>query len=101
MLTSSDVTRIMHSDEVRRCLKPKKLQAKKASRYTAPSNGMKNRRLRLKLNPFEKKRSLAAKDMRNKSLVRGRRQARNVRVAKAKKGVKKMQAHNAKKVAKK
>jgi large subunit ribosomal protein L4e len=97
MLTSSDITRIMHSDEVRRALKPKKLQAKKASRYTKPSNGMKNRRLRLKLNPFEKKRSIAAKDMRNKALVRGRHQARNERVKKAKKGVSAMKVHNAKK----
>lgn len=99
MLTSSDITRIMHSDEVRRALKPKKLQPKKASKYMKPSNGMKNRRLRLKLNPFEKKRSLAAKDLRNPALVRGRHQSRNNRVAKAKKGVKAMKAHNAKKVA--
>ncbi|GET93900.1 ribosomal protein L1a, putative [Leishmania tarentolae] len=50
MLTNTDVTRIMQSEEVRRVLKPKKLQAKKPSRYQTPTNGIKNRRLRLRLN---------------------------------------------------
>ena len=95
MLTNSDVTRIMRSDEVRRALKPKKLTQKKASRKAQPSNGMKNRRLRLRLNPFEKKRSIASKGMRKPEGVRARRQARNVRLAKAKKGVAKMVAKNA------
>jgi len=95
MLTSSDVTRIMQSEEVRRALTPKKLQPKKPSRYTKPTNGMKNRRLRLRLNPFEKKRSINAKDMRNPALVRGRRQAKATRVQKAKKAVKKAMAKNA------
>merc|ERR1711991_392882 len=87
MLTNSDVTRIMRSDEVRRALKPKKLTPKKASRKIQPSNGMKNRRLRLRLNPFEKKRSIASKAMRKPEGVRARRQARADRLRKAKKGV--------------
>ncbi len=100
MLTNSDITRIIKSEEVRRVLTPKKLQPKKAGRYTTPSNGLKNRRLRLRLNPFEKKRSIAAKDLRNPAKVRVRRQAKLVRIAKAKKGVKKMIAANATKKAK-
>jgi large subunit ribosomal protein L4e len=83
MLTNSDVTRIMRSDEVRRALTPKKLTQKKASRKAQPSNGMKNRRLRLRLNPFEKKRSIASKGLRQPAGVRARRQARTVRVGKA------------------
>ena len=98
-LTSSDVTRIMRSEEVRRVLKAKKLAPKKASTFTAPSNGMKNRRLRLRLNPFEIKRSIASKGMRaNKQATIARRKAKLVRIAKAKQGVKKL---GAKKVAKK
>merc|ERR1711916_418536 len=85
--TKSDVTRITRSDEVRRALKPKKLTPKKASRKIQPSNGMKNRRLRLRLNPFEKKRSIASKALRKPEGVRARRQARADRLRKAKKGV--------------
>jgi len=99
-LTNSDVTRIMRSEEVRRALKPKKLTQKKASRKAQPSNGMKNRRLRLRLNPFEKKRSIASKAMRQPGTARVRRAAKNVRLAKAKKGVSKMVATNAKKAKK-
>jgi len=95
MLTSADVTRIMQSEEVRRALKPKKVAAKKPSRYTKPSNGMKNRRLRLALNPFEKKRARAAGALRVKASVHVRRQAKANRLRKAKKGVKAMIAHNA------
>jgi len=101
MLTNADVTRIMRSDEVRRALTPKKLQAKKPSRYAAPSNGMKNRRLRLRLNPFEVKRSVASKGLRNPKTVRARRQARNDRLSKAKKGVRAMVAANKVKATKK
>jgi large subunit ribosomal protein L4e len=102
-LTSSDVTRIMRSEEVRRVLKAKKLAPKKASTFTAPSNGMKNRRLRLRLNPFEIKRSIASKGMRaNKKATAARRKSKLVRIAKAKQGVKKMLAgKKGKKVAKK
>merc|ERR1711916_81328 len=60
MLTNSDVTRIMRSDEVRRALKPKKLTPKKASR--------------------------ASKALRKPEGVRARRQARADRLRKAKKG---------------
>jgi large subunit ribosomal protein L4e len=94
-ITNSDVTRIINSEEVRRAMKPKKLAPKKPSRYTTPSNGMKNRRLRLRLNPFEVKRSIAAKDMRNPVQVRVRRANKAKRVSAAKKGVKKMLKHNA------
>ena len=86
MLTNSDVTRIMRSDEVRRALAPKKLTQKKASRKIQPSNGMKNRRLRLRLNPYAKKAGIAQKGLRNPATVRARRQARNDRLRKAKKG---------------
>ena len=99
-LTNCDVTRIMRSEEVRRALKPKKLTQKKASKKAQPSNGMKNRRLRLRLNPFEKKRSIASKAMRQPGTARVRRQAKNVRLAKAAKGVSKMVATNAKKAKK-
>jgi large subunit ribosomal protein L4e len=88
MLTNSDVTRIMRSEEVRRALKPKKLAQKKASKTAQPKNGMKNRRLRLRLNPFEVKRSVASKGMRAPGSARVRRQAKITRLAKAKKGVK-------------
>ena len=100
-LTSSDVSAIIASDAVRAALKPKKLTQKRASRYTKPTNGMKNRRLRLALNPFEKKRSRAAGAMRKEGSARVRRDLKAKRLAKAKKGVKAMKAHNAKKVAKK
>jgi large subunit ribosomal protein L4e len=94
MLTNSDVTRIMRSEEVRRALAPKKLSQKKASRKAQPSNGMKNRRLRLRLNPFEKKRSIASKSLRKPETARVRRQAKVTRLAGAKKGAKKMTASN-------
>jgi len=97
MLTNSDITRIMRSEEVRRVLTPKKVQPKKASRYMAPSNGMKNRRLRLRLNPFEKKRTAAVANMRNKDKLALRRKAKLARIAKDKKGAAKMVAHNNKK----
>ncbi|ESL05761.1 60S ribosomal protein L4 [Trypanosoma rangeli SC58] len=85
MLTNTDVTRIMQSEEVRRVLKPKKLQPKKASRFTKPSNGIRNRRLRLRLNPFQKKESTMAKGLRNTKNRDARRKAKIVRVTKAKK----------------
>jgi large subunit ribosomal protein L4e len=90
MLTNSDITRIMRSEEVRRVLTPKKLQEKKPSRYLQPSNGMRNRRLRLRLNPFEKRRTDRVNDMRKKDKTAMRRKAKLVRIAKAKKGVAKM-----------
>lgn len=89
MLTSTDVTRILQSEEVRRAMKPKKLQAKKASRTVAPTNGIKNRRLRLRLNPFAKKATLAAKSMRHKPSRDARRKAKMTRLAKVKKSLKK------------
>jgi large subunit ribosomal protein L4e len=95
MLTNSDISRIMKSDEVRRVLTPKKLNLSKASRYSQPTNGQKNRRLRLRLNPFEKKRAVAATNMRKAGSARTRRSAKVVRVRKAKAGVKKMIASNA------
>ncbi|GET90392.1 ribosomal protein L1a, putative [Leishmania tarentolae] len=85
MLTNTDVTRIMQSEEVRRVLKPKKLQAKKPSRYQTPTNGIKNRRLRLRLNPYVKRETAAAKGMRNVANRDARRKAKMARVAKAKK----------------
>jgi large subunit ribosomal protein L4e len=94
-VTNTDITRIINSEEVRRAMKPKQLTPKKPSRYTTPSNGMKNRRLRKRLNPFEVKRSVAAKDMRNPALVKVRRANKAKRVSAAKKGVKKMLKHNA------
>lgn len=87
MLTNNDITRIMRSEEVRRELKPKKLQAKKASVFTAPSNGMRNRRLRLRLNPFTKKQTIASKGLRNKKMAYGRRKAKAERLRKVKKAV--------------
>jgi len=96
MLTNSDITRIMRSEEVRRVLTPKKLQAKKGTRYIKPSNGMTNRRLRLRLNPFEKKRTAAVSNMRNPKKLEQRRKNKITRVNKAKKGVAKMVAANKK-----
>lgn len=78
MLTNTDVTRIMQSEEVRRVLKPKKLQPKKSSRFTTPSNGIKNRRLRLRLNPFVKRETTMAKGLRNKANRDARRKAKTV-----------------------
>eukprot|EP00758_Cryptobia_borreli_P007048 Tbor_TRINITY_DN5239_c0_g1::TRINITY_DN5239_c0_g1_i4::g.16290::m.16290/K02930/RP-L4e, RPL4; large subunit ribosomal protein L4e len=89
MLTNTDVSRIMQSEEVRRVLKPKKLQAKKPSRLIAPTNGIKNRRLRMRLNPFTKKATLAAKSMRHKENRDVRRKAKMTRLAKVKKSLKK------------
>jgi large subunit ribosomal protein L4e len=91
MLTSTDVTRIMQSEEVRRVLKAKKLQAKKPSRFTAPTNGIKNRRLRLKLNPFTKQATNAAKGMRHKESRDARRKTKAARLSKVKKSLKKVQ----------
>lgn len=83
MLTNTDVTRIMQSEEVRRVLKPKKLQPKKASRFTQPTNGIKNRRLRLRLNPFVKKETAMAKGLHNKANRDARRKAKIVSRRKA------------------
>lgn len=88
MVTNSDITRIMRSEEVRRALTPKKLGAKKASTFTAPTNGMRNRRLRLRLNPFTKKQTIRAKTMRNPKLAAERKKNKAVRLAKVKKAVK-------------
>lgn len=102
MLTNSDVSRIMNSEEVRRVLKPKQLAPKKASRYMKPSNGMRNKRLRKRLNPFEVKRAIALKGMRaNPKTTYQRRKAKLARLTKAKAGVKKMVAKNKAKPAKK
>ncbi|AAZ10536.1 60S ribosomal protein L4 [Trypanosoma equiperdum] len=87
MLTSTDVTRIMQSEEVRRVLKPKKLQPKRPSRYRQPTNGIRNRRLRLRLNPFQKKEKAMAKGMQNKKNREARHAAKVVRLAKARKNV--------------
>ena len=87
MLTSTDISRIMSSEEVRRVLKPKKLQPKKARRYAQPTNGIKNRRLRLRLNPFTTKETIAAKGLRNPKNRDARRKAKAVRVLRAKKSV--------------
>jgi len=101
MLTNTDITRILSSEEVRRVLKAKKLQPKKESRFLKPSNGMKNRRLKLRLNPFEKKRTARVRDMRNKDKLNTRRKNKLTRIAKAKKGIKKMVAANKKHAKKK
>ncbi|RNC33623.1 putative 60S ribosomal protein L4 [Trypanosoma cruzi] len=87
MLTNTDVTRIMQSEEVRRVLKPKKLQPKKASRLTQPTNGFRNRRLRLRLNPFQKKESSMLRGLRNRKNREVRHKSKAVRIAKAKKAI--------------
>lgn len=87
MLTSTDITRIIQSDEVRRVLKPKKLQPKRASSNIQPTNGIKNRRLRLRLNPFARKTAQQAKSLRTKANRDKRRELKSKRVAKAKKAV--------------
>ena len=84
-LTSTDVTRIMQSEEVRRVLKPKKLQAKKGSSKIQPTNGIKNRRLRLRLNPFSRKATQQAKGLRNKVNRDKRRVLKGKRILAAKK----------------
>jgi large subunit ribosomal protein L4e len=94
-LTNSDITRIMKSEEVRRALKPRKLPTLRIGRSKAPTNGIKNRRLRLRLNPFDIKRSVAARGMRNKAGVLKRRKAKATRLTKAKKGRRAMQTANA------
>jgi large subunit ribosomal protein L4e len=88
IVTNSDITRIMRSDEVRRALKPKKLQDKKASVFTQPTNGMRNRRLRLRLNPFTKKQTIASKSARNPKAAEQRHKAKAARLRKVKKAVK-------------
>jgi len=93
-LTSSDVSRIIKSQEVRAVLRQKKLGPKHSSRYKKPTNGLKNSRLRLRLNPFLRKVSANIRDMNNNKKTHLRRKAKNVRISKAKKGVKKMIAHN-------
>merc|ERR1712000_117359 len=86
MVTNNDITRIIRSEEVRRALTPKKLAAKKASTFTQPTNGMRNRR---RLNPFTKKQTIAAKGMRNAKMSAERKKNKAVRLAKVKKAVKK------------
>ena len=89
MVTNNDITRIIRSEEVRRALTPKKLAAKKASTFTQPRNGMRNRRLRLRLNPFTKKQTIASKGMRNPKMAAERKKNKAVRLAKVRKAVKK------------
>ncbi|CAD2218496.1 Ribosomal protein L4/L1 family/60S ribosomal protein L4 C-terminal domain containing protein, putative [Angomonas deanei] len=96
MLTNTDVTRILQSEEVRRVLKPKKLQPKKASGRRQPTNGIKNRRLRLRLNPYVKKETQAAKSLRNPKNRDARRKAKSERIAKVKKFLAKAQKKNKK-----
>ncbi|CAD2218497.1 Ribosomal protein L4/L1 family/60S ribosomal protein L4 C-terminal domain containing protein, putative [Angomonas deanei] len=96
MLTNTDVTRILQSEEVRRVLKPKKLQPKKASGRRQPTNGIKNRRLRLRLNPYVKKETQAAKSLRNPKNRDARRKAKSERIAKVKKSLAKAQKKNKK-----
>jgi len=86
-LTSTDITRILQSEEVRRVLKPKKVPARRTSRYTKPTNGIKNRRLRLRLNPFSRKLTQQAKSLRQKKNVVARRKSLKRRVYTAKKNV--------------
>lgn len=95
MVTNSDITRIMRSEEVRRALTPKKLGAKKASTFTAPTNGMRNRRLRLRLNPFTKKQTIHSKTMRNPKKSLERKKNKTIRLAKVKKAVKAATKKNA------
>jgi len=94
MLTSSDVSRIMKSEEVRRALRPKKLAPKRQSRFIAPKNGLRNRRLRLRLNPFTRKVSRNIQDLNNPKNAHLRRKARVARVSKARKNARKMLKHN-------
>ncbi|CCW67392.1 unnamed protein product [Phytomonas sp. Hart1] len=85
MLTNTDVTRIMQSEEVRRALKPKKVQTRKPSSRRQPTNGLKNRRLRLRLNPFAKKEKMMSKGLQHPKNRVARRTQKLARVAKAKK----------------
>lgn len=91
LLTNTDVTRIMESEEVRRVLKPKKLQPKKASRFIKPTNGIKNRRLRLRLNPFVKKERTISKGLKNKNNRDARHKSVAAKKLKARKAAKKTQ----------
>jgi len=93
-LTNSDITRIIKSEEVRRAVKPRKLPTLRRFKKTAPTNGIKNRRLRHRLNPFDIKRSIAARGLRNKTVTLARRKAKAKRLTKAKKGIRKMHADN-------
>ena len=97
MLTSSDVTAIMNSEAVRSKLKQKKMAPKKASKFLQPTNGIKNRRLKLKLNPFQKQLSKAAKTMRNPKMAEERKANKKKRIQAAKKGLKKLGAKKGKK----
>ncbi|KAH8607283.1 Ribosomal protein L4 L1 family 60S ribosomal protein L4 C terminal domain [Trypanosoma vivax] len=92
MLTSTDVTRILQSEEVRRVLKPRKLQHRKLSSLTQPSNGIRNRRLRLRLNPFQKKERDMLRGLRNKKNSAARSAAKAARLAKGRKGTTKKAA---------
>jgi hypothetical protein len=56
---------------------------------------MTSRRLRLRLNPFEKKRTAHVRNLRNRKALVQRRKAKLNRISKAKKGVAKSKAHNA------
>jgi large subunit ribosomal protein L4e len=94
ILTNSDISRILKSEEVRRVLTPKKLPTRSATAGTiAPTNGIRNRRLRLRLNPFEKKRAINAGDLRNPARIAQRRKSKAARLTKARKGSKKMIAN--------
>lgn len=88
MLTNTDVSRIMQSEEVRRVLKPKKLQPKKPNRFVQPKNGMKNRRLRLRLNPFVKRERVMANSARNKKNLAAHRAGKATAKAAARRKVK-------------
>lgn len=92
-LTSNDITRIMQSEEVRRVLKPKKLQEKKMSGYTVPTNGIRNFKLRYKLNPFAKKEAAAVQSVRNPKNRDARRKALKAKLPKVKKAVAKSLKH--------
>uniref|UniRef100_A0A0A9XLJ0 60S ribosomal protein L4 n=1 Tax=Lygus hesperus TaxID=30085 RepID=A0A0A9XLJ0_LYGHE len=87
MLTNTDVTRILQSEEVRRVLKPKKLPAKRSKRSKQPTNGIKNRRLRLRLNPFSKKESDMNKGLRNITNRNNRRKSKMTHSLKTRKAV--------------
>lgn len=87
MLTNTDVTRILQSEEVRRVLKPKKLPIKRSKRSVQPTNGIKNRRLHLRLNPFAKKESDMAKGLRNVANRNSRRKSKLARSLKTTKAI--------------
>lgn len=87
MLTNTDVTRILQSEEVRRVLKPKKLPIKRSKRSVQPTNGIKNRRLHLRLNPFAKKESDMAKGLRNIANRNSRRKSKLARSLKTTKAI--------------